>query len=86
MERITSYNIKKLKKSNLDNDIERVTKEIVLNSLTKQFQSVNNIVFNLKEVKYPIDYYYEKMKLIELKREGLVEIQVKDGKKFYKLK
>lgn len=85
MERIIYY-MKKLKKNNLDNDIEIVTKEIVLNSLTKQFQSVNSIVFNLKEVKYPIDYYYVKMKLIELKRDGLVEMEVKDGKKFYKLK
>ncbi len=78
--------MKKLKKNNLDNDIERVTKEIVLNSLSKQFQSVNNIVFNIKEVKHPIDYYYVELKLMVLKREGLAEMEIKDGKKFYKLK
>lgn len=65
-------------------EIERVNKEIVLNSLTNKFQSVNNIAFKIKEVKDAMDYYYMEMKLMDLERKGLIESMIENDKKFYR--
>ena len=49
--------MKKVKNLHQESDIEIVTEEIILKSLTREFQSVNDIIFNLKEAKDTMDYY-----------------------------
>lgn len=67
-------------------EIEMVTKEIILNCLTRQFQSVNNIAFKIKEVKHAMDYYYIQMKLMDLERKGLIESEIINNQKHYRIK
>lgn len=76
--------MKKDKNSNLD--LETVTKESILNSLSTQFQSVNEIISNIKEAKHRIDHLYVQLKLMLLEREGIVEMVSDEGKKLYRLK
>ena len=69
---------------NVKDDIEIVTKDIVLNSLTAKFQSINNIAFLINEVRDVMDFYYMEMKLMELEREGLAESILVNDIKFYR--
>ena len=66
--------MKKDKNNDLTNDLEIVTEEIILNSLSKQYQSVDEIISNIKEAKDHVDYLYVKLKLMSLERKGLVDI------------
>jgi hypothetical protein len=77
--------MKKDKNHDSANDLEIVTEEIILNSLSKQYQSIEEIISNIKEAKDRIDYLYVLLKLMLLERKGIVDILFNDGKKFYKL-
>ena len=68
------------------NELELVTKEIILNSLTREFQSVNNIAFKIKEIKHSMDYYYMQLKLMDLERKGLIESEIINNQKHYRIK
>ena len=68
------------------NELELVTKEIILKSLTREFQSVNNIAYKIIEVKHSMYYYYMQLKLMDLERKGLIESEIINDQKHYRIK
>ncbi|MFX1480484.1 MAG: hypothetical protein ACFFCI_20500 [Promethearchaeota archaeon] len=65
-------------------NLSSLTTDNILKALSDEWQTIKHLIFKLK-IKEMLDARYLQLKLKELERKGQVEVEIKTGRKHWKL-
>jgi hypothetical protein len=76
---------KKVEKKTTQTQLPIITTEKILKSLSDEWQPITSLIFKMK-IKDMMDARFLQLKLKELERKGIIIVEIKKGKKHWKLK
>ena len=76
---------KKVEKKTTQTELPIITTEKILKFLSDEWQPITSLIFNMK-IKDMMDARFLQLKLKELERKGVIIVEIKKGKKHWKLK
>ena len=77
--------IKKVEKKTTQIQLPIITTDKILNFLSDEWQPITSLIFKMK-IKDMMDARFLQLKLKELERKGIVIVEIRKGKKHWKLK